>query len=468
MSGAGGRGGNLVALGLGQLFRLGSAFGVNVLLMRHLGVEGFGVYGYVMTLIGLVGAFASVGMERLINRELARDGSKRAALVGSGLLATALLSLGCGALAVGWAAGVDGRPAVIGATALAAVAMGLHALAAIPEAAFHADHRMGPSARGQMAGRVALVAGTAAGVGLGFGLQAVFWAQVLDGLVTLLWIGRAAWGWMGAPAPDRATARRLVREGLPFGLQLFFGAVYLSVDVLLLELLAGDAAAGTFRGAVMLITLFPILANTLTTGYFPRLARRLGDPAGAGEELGFLCRVLLAVSLPAAVGGALVAGPLLQLVGGDGFAASAAPFAWMCALIPLRYLNLALSTGLSTLDRQGDRTRAALGSALLSVALNAALIPRFGVMGAAWTAIAVEVAQALWLRTRLRGVAEGLGLGPSAARSGLGALLMGAAVWALGGQHVLVQIAGGVVVFAVAGRALGAWSPADLRRLRRV
>ena len=37
--------GNLIFLGIAQLFRLGSGLSINVLLMRMLGVEGFGVYG---------------------------------------------------------------------------------------------------------------------------------------------------------------------------------------------------------------------------------------------------------------------------------------------------------------------------------------------------------------------------------------------------------------------------------------
>ena len=68
------------------------------MVMRALGVEEFGVYGYVVSLIGLATFGANLGMDRLINRDIAQDPERADRLVATGMAATGLLSLLTGAL----------------------------------------------------------------------------------------------------------------------------------------------------------------------------------------------------------------------------------------------------------------------------------------------------------------------------------------------------------------------------------
>jgi O-antigen/teichoic acid export membrane protein len=462
--------GNLVVLGLSQLFRLGSGLAINVLLMRTLGVEGFGVYGYVMTLVGLASFGATLGMERLINRELSRAPERAAALVSTGLAATGALSLLTGILITLTAAGLDGRPEVVLCAALGATALGLQSLAAIPEAAIHASRRMALSVRGQLVGRVALVTVSVVLLLSGAGLVSVFVAQVTDGLLTLsiilaMFRRHLTPRWV---PPRPADIRALVTEALPFGMNLLFGSIYLSADVLILAWMHDDEEVGVYRGAVMLITLFPVIANTLTTGIFPKMARHLGQPEQAGAELRFVSRVLLAISVPAAVGGMMVAEPLMVFLGGSAFAVSATPFVIMAPLLPLRFLNNGFATTLSALNRQEDRTRGVFLAALLNLGANMAIIPAHGAAGAAATTLATEVVLLLWMGWRIRPVVSGLRLGGVLLRVGVPAAVMAAALLLLPEVHVVVTIAAGVVVYAGAGGLTGAWRPRDLVALRRV
>ncbi len=466
----GSRGGNLIFLGIAQLFRLGSGLMINVMVMRALGVEEFGIYGYVVSLIGLANFGANLGMERLINRDIAQDPARSDRLVATGMAATALLSLVTGAAVIAVAAVIDGRPLIVGASALGAVAMALRALATVPEAAAHANRRMGLSAQGHVVGRIVLVAGTAALLWLRFGVLAVFTAQILDTAVTfgIIWY-RYRRHLSSAPLRTGwAELRALVRESTPFGLNLLFGSIYLTSDVLLLAWLRDDTEVGIYRGAVMLITLFPIIANTLTTGLFPRLARCVGQPEQASEELRFASRVLLAISVPAAVGGMLLAEPLMVFIGGDAFSVSAAPFVVMAPLLPLRFLNNGYATTLSALNRQTDRTRGVFGAAILNLLTNLVAIPTYGAVGAAATTLLTEIFLAVWMRWRVQPLITDLELWRTLLQVGLPAAAMAAALLVLPALHVLVMVAAGGLVYAALGLLSGAWHPRDLRRLRRV
>ena len=461
---------NLGALGLSQGFRMASGVAINIMLMRVLGVEGFGVYGYVMTLVGVCAFGAHLGMAKLVKRELARAPEHTAHYVAAGMLALVVSSTVTATVIVGWAWLLDGRALVVVASALAAVALGLQSVATIPVAAFHGMRRMDLAVPGHVFGRVVLVAATAVFLYLRLGIASVFVAQVADGVATMAVV---AWFYrrhVGRPdfARGRHTARPLARQAVPFGLNALFSAIYLSVDVILLEHLAGDAEVGIYRGAVMLIAMMPIFAETLSTGIFPRMAKHLGDPDAAGRELGFALRVLLALSVPAAVGGFILAEPLMVLLGGQPFAASALPFMVMAPLLPLRFVKNALGMTLSTLNRQAVRTRAVLFAAIFNLVANFIAIPEYGAVGAAGTTVLTEILLTAYIWVYVRPLVRGLDLARSLVRTVVPAAVMGAALLAVPQLQVLVMVALGAVVYGAVGRLSGAWHPNDFGRLRRV
>lgn len=463
--------GNLGSLGLIQAFRLLSGLAVNVLLMRALGVEGYGVYGYVMTLVGLCSFGASMGMGRYLQREIARAPQDAGRLVATGLAAGLGLSTLTGLVILAWAAGMDGRPVVLLAAGLGAVAVGVQSLVSVPIAYFHGLREMGLGVKGNAAGRVVLVVSTfVLLLGFQFGVAGVFAAQVLDALVTLAIVGNVALRRIDREAlrTSWADVRQLITVCVPFGLNALFGSIYLSVDVVLLEEMRGDTEVGIYRGAVMLISLFPVLADTLTTGVYPRMSRNLGDRGATGAELSFLARILLAVSVPAAVGGMLVAEPLMVFIGGDAWSVSALPFIVMAPMLPLRYLNNGLGMTLSAMNAQKDRTRGVFLAAIVNLVGNLLVIPEHGAAGAAATTLGTEIALAAWMHWKVRPHITSMGLLPTLGRVALPAALMGGVIWALPSLHVVLVIAIGVAVYALGALVTGAVRRDDWRALRRV
>ncbi len=460
--------GNLVFLGLIQVFRLAAGVAVNVMIMQVLGVEGYGVYGYVLTLVGLLSFGANMGMSRYLQREIARAPERAGRLVTTGFVAALLLSLITAGVIVTWATLRDGRPEVVGAAALGSVALGLQALVQPPVAWFNGTRRMKLALPGALFGRILLVVGTAAALWTDHGVMGVFAAQVVDALAGLAISAVIALRGVEGPGTSVAEVRELVRSCLPFGLNALFGSIYLSVDVLVLQEVCGDREVGIYRGAVMLISLFPIVADSFTTGIYPRMALHLGDPERAGAELRFVSRVLLALSVPAAVGGLLVAEPLMVFIGGEPFSVSALPFMVLAPMLPLRFLNNGTAMTLSALDRQPDRTRGVFVAALLNLAANLVVVPHYGAVGAAATTLGTEVMLTFWFRWHVRGLAVGVGLLDSLWRVALPALAMGAVVWLLDSWHVVLVVLCGALVYGALALLTRGIQRADLRRLAKV
>jgi O-antigen/teichoic acid export membrane protein len=105
---------------------------------------------------------------------------------------------------------------------------------------------------------------------------------------------------------------------------------------------------------------------------------------------------------------------------------------------------------------------------VVNVALNLWLIPIYGALGCAAATLLTEIVLAAWMAVRARGLVVGVGFLGAVGRVSVAAGAMAAALVVLPPVHVVVDVLVGAVVFVAAGRATGAWSPADLRRLRRV
>jgi O-antigen/teichoic acid export membrane protein len=121
--------------------------------------------------------------------------------------------------------------------------------------------------------------------------------------------------------------------------------------------------------------------------------------------------------------------------------------------LAIGFANNAFIGALSASDHQASFTWAAGWSLLANVALNLALIPTFGYIGASWATIATEIVlgSAGWYLT-----ARHIGRVPVFSltwRALIAGLVMGVVVYPmsnLGGVMILIPIAAGVVVYVVA------------------
>jgi len=177
-------------------------------------------------------------------------------------------------------------------------------------------------------------------------------------------------------------------------------------------------------------------------------------------------RLTLAVGVPLAAGGMLLAEPLMGFAWGEEFrTASAAPFAILVWSVATVFANVPYATILLATGRETRYLRAVGAGAALNVLANFVLIPRFGLTGAAAATMASEVVVLSLYILETRSIvhhepARDLW------RPLLAAALMAAVVLRLV-AHPGVAGAAGAVVYGVVCLALGQVGRADLAVLRR-
>lgn len=192
---------------------------------------------------------------------------------------------------------------------------------------------------------------------------------------------------------EPAQARAYAAYGMPVAASLILALALATTDRFLLGAYLNEAAVGVYHAGYSLANrTLDVLFIWLGMAGGPAMVMALergGRPAleEAAREQG---AVMVAITLPAAVGLALVARPLADVMVGPALRAGAAQVTpWIAASaffagVTTYYLHQAF-----TLARRTPLLLAAMAvPAAANVALNVALIPRFGLNGALWATAA--------------------------------------------------------------------------------
>jgi O-antigen/teichoic acid export membrane protein len=161
------------------------------------------------------------------------------------------------------------------------------------------------------------------------------------------------------------------------------------VEIFLLQSLLKPADTAAFEGARRLALILPLLSGAVTTVLLPRAAA-LDSPQACITY----ARKALAVSLPMAIvaagGLAALAGVAVPIFCGDRYGDSIPALRWLCVGFAFNILLNPVTLLLYPLRREGTVVLLLALTLILSLSGGFALIPRFGILGAAWSVAAVK------------------------------------------------------------------------------
>jgi len=290
----------------------------------------------------------------------------------------------------------------------------------------------------------------------------VAWAQLVQNaliVLGLVYFFRRYWSsWEPRVAWSRWKA--ILKVSVFLGAGAIMTLTYDRFDVVLLQIFRGSTEVGLYTSTYNLMSAgLMAIVTILGVAVLPTIMRAIPiDPAGASRKAERYLQHFFVLAFPVAVGGILLSRQLLVALLGPGYAPGAPVFAVLAC-------NL-LFGGMATLFGGClllglRRNRAYLGivalAAAANVGLNLALMPRYGMIAAAYTTLAAQGVGAAasgwitrkeipvrWVRFTLR---------PAGACALMAAVILG--VRAAGGA-LWIEIAAGVISYAGAILALRA------------
>jgi len=381
---------NTLALIGGRVAGIATTGIASVLLTRCLGASGYGQYASVQAYVSLFAWVASLGLEAILPRELA----KRPQLARSLIARASTLSAGTSALAMG--------VALIAATKFGYAGLGLPVLLMaldiigltplrLPGAFYQADLRQWLSVSANMARQIVWVVALAALWLAHAGLVAVIVGRLVASLaeIVLLLLGlrRKLQRSPDSPAAPARLGWNLLGACLPLALTALAVSVSRRVDQVILHRLVDSTTVGRYAAAANLVELFNILPTAVMTSLFPLLVKSENSPKEFNRYVVEATRYLLICAFAAYLVVSLFGRQIMTLLFGASFTGAGDLAAILMLSVIASFAVVVMTNVVLAKHLQRFLPVATVVGAVLNLGLNLTLIPRSGAVGAAWATV---------------------------------------------------------------------------------
>jgi len=233
----------------------------------------------------------------------------------------------------------------------------------------------------------------------GAGAMGVITAGILGALIPSLFMLRKNWSGVKFSRKETEFLYTLGRYGAPLVPTSALIILVTTADRFFLSWFGDNSVVGVYSAASDLTQLSLLaLMNVVYVAYFPLAVRALetSGAEGARATIRQGGAALLAVGVPATVALAMLAPLIARNLLGPSFQGAAAAIPWIglatfFACVKAFYFDVSFQLGRAT----GIQLRVAAVTAILSIALNYVLVPRWGFMGAAYATTASFASGAL-------------------------------------------------------------------------
>lgn len=212
---------------------------------------------------------------------------------------------------------------------------------------------------------------------------------------------------------DFSFCRKVVMKALPYGLALILGTIYFRMGTIVLSLFNMKSDVGYYGVPLRFLEILQIVPHYFMNSVLPVLTLSLkNNGERAARIIRYSLNALTALAFPILVGGYLLAWPLTAAVSSPEFLThrnganvvfgSDIALKILLVAMAFTFLHVVLSYTLVAMGRQIELLWINAAVVIVNVILNMILVPRFGFVGAATSAVIAEIVMfaALVLRTR--------------------------------------------------------------------
>jgi len=190
---------------------------------------------------------------------------------------------------------------------------------------------------------------------------------------------------------DFSYAQKILKASLPVAISILFTAIYIRTDALMLSLMKPISDVGIYRLSAKILealVFFPALLVELTMPSFSRLAFKKEDAFDAVFKRTF--NILFLMAVPVVLGLVIFAKPIVLILGGEEFAASALPLRILALVVGMVFLNNLGGKALIALEFQKAGMWVYLSGAVLNIFSNLLVIPKYSYIGVSLTTLMTE------------------------------------------------------------------------------
>ncbi len=460
---------NTLFLSIAQGIRILFAFILILYIANVYGAVWQGKFSILLAFLNIFMVLASFGMPRLITRDVARDYGAGNQYYWSGLLAQGGTTVLVMALMVVIVTLMPYPQDTKKMLWLAVLALPLFTLYSVSGALLRAQERMQYLVYAEVISAVAQLAVAVILLSAGAGVMALAVIRIAGiGLAALVVFLSAIWlRYIRRPLINLSFSKRLLIESFDFFGMAAFDALLQRLDILILSVIAGEAAVGIYDAAYQLIRVLMTLVLSFTDAIYPALSRLYKN---AQERFSLATSKALQYGLilllPVAVGTTALAPEIIALFYRRSvYALSADVLAVLSWVLLAYFVQILLSRTLTAGDAPRAAFRIIAGMVGVGVLVLAGLTVAFGAVGTAWGMLVVYLFGAIlsWRASRNFELSFGA---RCLVRPAMAAALMGTVLYFLPEVHVLISMVIGASIYGALAVGLRVFDQGDMQVLR--
>jgi O-antigen/teichoic acid export membrane protein len=442
-----------------------------MVIARTVGAEGAGRYFIAVTFTTLFSIFVDLGLANVLVREVAKFPEKAGALLSNVLGIKAILAALTVIAVQVTARLLDYPPETVLMISIASAVMALDSVHLVLYAVMRGFQNLKYEAVGVVSGQFITIVAGSAFLFLGKPLPFLVLALLLGSSWNVLWSWFSVSRRFGLKAMfslDRSLVRFFWSVTIPFALAGIFSRVYSYIDTIMLSKMIDEASVGLYGVAYKIAFAFQFMPMAFAAAVYPAMSELyVKDRSKLAALFMAATNYLLLIVAPLTVGIAVLAPEFVLLLSGSEFAGSVAPLRYLMASLVFAFLYWPAGSLLNASDRQAKNTAAMGITMIVNIALNAALIPVFGIEGAGMSALVGNFT--LWVAALLsaRGVVafDLRTFVLIAMKTGIAVLCMGAVIHLLrDALNVLLVIPAGAIVYVGVLLLVGGVTVPELRK----
>ena len=360
---------------------------VGIWVARYLGTEQFGLLSYATAFTSLFGAIGSLGISGIAVRDLVREPHEAGVTLGTAFFLRAVggvLAFALSVIGIGFARPDDGLATLI------VVILGFALILKASEVVkywFESQVQSKYVVWAESACFIVLSLVKVSLIIVGASLVAFAWAVLAEAALVaavLLCVG----SWRGVhPGSWRVRwwrARVLLKEGWPLILSAFAVMIYMRIDQIMLGTMLGDQAVGIYAAAVHISEAWYFLPAAIAASVFPAvLEAQRQDADHYHQRLQRLYNLMVRLAVVVAIPMTFLSTWIVTFAFGSAYSEAGVVLAihiWAGV-----FVSMGVASGKALLAENLQLLafyRTAAG-AIMNIAVNLAVIPTFGAIGAA-------------------------------------------------------------------------------------
>lgn len=366
---------------------------ITMLTARYLGPSNYGIINYAASIVAFVLPVAKLGLDSILVNELVKNPKQEAQTLGTAMLMSLASSVLCILGVVAFVALVNpGEAVTLLVCALYSVVLLTHAIELV-QFWFQA-HLL--SKYTSVATLVAYLVKSAYQILLLINGSSVWWFAltnaldilIIDGIMLVLYYRinkqplRFSW----------PVAKRMFAQSRYYIISSMMVTIFANTDRIMLKLMTDDAQTGLYSAAVACAGLTSFVFSAIIYSTQPViLEKHKTDKAVSDKVLTLLYSVVIYLSLAQCVVITAFAPFIIKLLYGEAYALSTDPLRWIVWYTTFSYLGAVRNVWIIAEEKHSVLWKINLIGALGNVILNFALIPLWGISGAAIASLLTQI-----------------------------------------------------------------------------